>query len=193
MAFAHHFVTPEEYLTLEGGAETKSEYFDGQIFAMAGASPSHSRITANLTRELDTLLLDGPCVTYSSDLRVKVDITGLYTYPDVVIVCGPPDFEPGVLDTLTNPSLLIEVLSPSTEAFDRGAKFAHYRRLPSLREYWLVSQDRARIERYQRQGDLWQLTELDGLEAAVSTSITPGAIPMDRIYNRVELPERPAR
>jgi Uma2 family endonuclease len=88
---------------------------------------------------------------------------------------------------------LIEVLSPSTEAFDRGAKFAHYRRLPSLQEYWLVSQDRARIEQYQRRGDRWELTEIDGLEAYVSTSIASGSIPMARIYNRVELPERPSR
>lgn len=191
--FAQVYVTPEEYLAQERASEQKNEYFNGEIFAMAGGSPAHNRITANLIREIDTRLLDGPCITYTGDQRVKVIATELYTYPNVVVVCGEPQFEEGGLDTLLNPTLLVEVLSPSTEAYDRGAKFAHFRRLPSLREYVLVAQDRARVERYFRNGEIWELTELDGMDAALGLASVPGAIPLARIYDRVTLPDKPGR
>jgi Uma2 family endonuclease len=186
-------VSPEAYLAGERASAQKHEYFGGQIFAMAGGSPAHNRIAANLIREIDTRLLGGPCLTYTGDQRVKVSATGLYTYPDVVVVCGEPQFEDGGLDTLLNPALLVEVLSPSTEGYDRGAKFAHYRRLPSLQEYVLVSQDRARVERYARRGDAWELMECEGLETGLALVTVPGEIPLARVYDRVELPEDPGR
>jgi Uma2 family endonuclease len=194
MAFSERsYVSPEEYLDRERVSGHKSEYFQGEIFAMAGGSPAHNRITANLIREIDSRLLGGPCITYTSDQRVKVTATELYTYPDVVVVCGEPQFEAGGLDTLLNPTLLVEVLSPSTEAYDRGAKFGHFRRLPTLQEYVLVSQDRARVERYQRHGERWELTAFDGLDAALLLTTVPGEIPLSRLYDRVSLPDNPGR
>jgi Uma2 family endonuclease len=186
-------MTPEAYLAQERASEQKHEYFNGEIFAMAGGSLAHNRVSANLIREIDTRLLGGPCITYTSDQRVKVTATELYTYPDVVVVCGEPEFEAGGLDTLLNPTLLVEVLSPSTEAYDRGAKFGHFRRIPSLREYVVVSQDRARVERYWRNGEIWELTEFDGLDAQLSLTSVPGEIPLARLYDRVTLPDRPGR
>jgi len=134
--------TPEEYLALERKAERKSEYFNGFITAMAGTSFEHCLLVANLSRELGIQLKDGPCEVVTSELRLLVSSTGLYTYPDVTIICGRPLFLDKVFDTILNPSVVIEVLSPSTEAYDRGDKFAHYRRVESLREYVLVSQEK---------------------------------------------------
>lgn len=194
MAFSEPaYVTPEEYLARERVAVEKCEYFRSEIFAMAGGSPAHNRITANLIREIDTRLLGGPCLTYTGGQRVKVTATELYTYPDVVVVCGEPEFERGGPDTLLNPTLLVEVLSPSTEGYDRGAKFGHFRRLHTLKEYVLVSPDRARVERYVRNGEIWELTELDGLGSALRLDSVPGEIPLSRIYDRVSLPEQPVR
>ncbi len=153
--------TPEQYLALERKAAFKSEYFDGCIRAMAGASRAHNLIALNLGSEIRSQLRDRPCETYVSDMRVRTGPSGLYTYPDVVVVCGEPRFEDDELDTLLNPTVIVEVLSPSTEAADRGRKFASYRRLASLQEYVLVAQDRACVERYTRQGDEWLLTELE--------------------------------
>lgn len=146
-----HF-TPQEYLTLERKSPTRNEYFRGEIFAMAGASREHSLIGANITREVGNQILDRPCESYSNDMRVRVDATGLYTYPDVVVVCGEPEFQDREVDTLLNPTVIFEVLSESTEAYDRGVKFGHYRKIPSLREYVMVSQDRMLVERYTRRG-----------------------------------------
>src|SRR5690242_1556857 len=142
--------TPEEYLAHERQAEHKSEYIAGQIIAMSGASRAHNRISVNLLRVLSSQTLDGPCETYGSDLRVKVSARGMYTYPDVTVVCGRQEFEDAQVDTLLNPTLIVEILSPSTEAYDRGAKFGYYRALPSLREYLLVAQDQVLLEHYVR-------------------------------------------
>src|SRR5207302_11009756 len=128
-------------------------FFAGEMFAMAGASEAHNLITINLSRELSVQLKNLPCRVYSGDMRVKVSDTGLYTYPDMVVVCGERQFEAERRDTLLNPTLIIEVLSPTTEAYDRGDKFAHYRRMESLREYVLIAQDRVRLERYTRDAD----------------------------------------
>ena len=160
---AQQYYTPEEYLALERKAEYKSEYINGEIYAMSGASRAHILITVNLTRELSTQLRGRPCEVYASDMRVKVSPTGMYTYPDVAAVCGEARFEDGQVDTLTNPSVIIEVLSPSTEAYDRGEKFAHYRKLQSLAEYVLVAQDKMRVEHFARhgeRGEQWVLTEI---------------------------------
>jgi Uma2 family endonuclease len=138
-------ITPQEYLALERKAEIKSEYFDGEMFAMSGATREHTKIVVNLITELNNQFADRPCEVYALDLRTKVSPTGLYTYPDIAAICGEPEFEDAHMDTLTNPQLIIEVLSDSTESYDRGRKFAHYRTIDSLLEYVLVSQTECRI------------------------------------------------
>lgn len=179
-------LTPEEYLALERRAEQKSEFVNGRVFAMAGASRAHNRITTNLTGELYAQLRDGPCEVFGGDLRLKVSATGLYTYPDLTVVCGEALFEDEALDTLLNPTLIIEVLSPSTEAYDRGEKFAHYRRLETLREYLLVAQDRYRVEQYTRQpDDRWLLAEISDPGGIVELRSIGCRIALTAIYARV--------
>lgn len=153
-------LTPAEYLALERASETRSEYIGGRMYAMSGGSRRHSFIAGNLYAEIKQQLRGRPCEVHINEMRVKVAPTGMYTYPDVVAVCGEPQFEDSAVDTLLNPTVIIEVLSPSTEAYDRGEKFAHYRRLDSLREYVLVAQDKIRIEHYRRDGDRWIFTEV---------------------------------
>jgi Uma2 family endonuclease len=145
--------TPEQYLERERTAEFRSEYISGEVFAMAGASFDHGIIISNVTRSLNTQLEDEPCIVILNDLRVQANVTGPYFYPDIVVVCDEPRFGDDRQDTLLNPTVIIEVLSPSTEADDRGEKFVYYRRIPSLQEYVLVSQNTPRIERFVRQGD----------------------------------------
>src|SRR3989442_7543846 len=144
-------LNPGQYLTLDRRAEFRSEYVDGDMVAMSGGSREHNLIVTNLVRELSFQLKGRPCEVYPSNMRVKVSATGLYTYPDVVVVCGEPKFEDENVDTLINPTLIAEVLSDSTEAYDRGAKFGHYRKVDSLTEYLLVAQKEPRIEQYVRQ------------------------------------------
>ena len=144
--------TPAEYLVRERAAEYKSEYVNGFIVAMTGASRAHNVITANVGGEVRVQLKGRPCEVYIAGMRVKVSLTGAYRYPDIVVACGDIAFEDAELDTLLNPVLIVEVLSPTTEAADRGEKFAHYRRLASLQEYLLVAQDVPRIEQFVRQG-----------------------------------------
>ncbi len=132
-------LTPEEYLAIERRSETRNEYLDGEMVAMTGGSRNHNLIVMNIGRELSLQLKKRPCEVYASDQRVRIPATGLYTYPDVVVVCAEPRFEDEELETLLNPTLLIEVLSPTTEAYDRGKKFEHYQTIPSLSEYLLVS------------------------------------------------------
>ena len=158
---AHY--TPEEYLALERKASCKSEYVNGQIIAMTRASRIHNLIAGNFYRDASQQLRGRPCEAYISDMRVKVRHTGLYTYPDVVVVCGETRFEDVDNDTLLNPTVIVEVLSASTEAYDRGEKFAHYRRLESLQEYVLVAQDKVRMEHYAQQGAQWLLSEASAL------------------------------
>jgi Uma2 family endonuclease len=130
---------PEEYLAFERKSPIKHEFCDGSIFAMARANRWHNLITGNLYRTVSAQFLDRPCEAYISDMRVLVSATGLYTYPDIVAVCDERRFEDSEVDTLLNPNLIVEVLSPSTETYDRGKKFAHYRRLESLGEYVMVA------------------------------------------------------
>jgi len=160
------------YLALERASAERHELVDGVVVDMAGASYAHNVIVANLVTALAasserSAKPGGGCRPLSSDMRIKVETTGLYAYPDVLLVCGEPAFEDERADTLLNPIAIFEVLSPSTEAFDRGEKFAHYRRLPSLRDYVLVAQSRPRVEHYQRQGDVWVLRETEGLDGRV--------------------------
>jgi Uma2 family endonuclease len=142
-----------DYLALEQVSNVKHEYLDGQIYAMAGGTPDHAALQAAVPSVLYAHLRRGPCRTYASDLRIRVFATGLATYPDVTIVCGPREVDPEDKNSVTNPTLLVEVLSPSTEKYDRGEKFAHYKRIPSLRQYVLVSVGERRVEVWTRDGE----------------------------------------
>lgn len=193
VAAARPRLTPREYLARERQAEIKHEFVLGEIFAMSGASPAHNRICFNLAGRISPALAGGPCQGYSSDQRVAVPGSVLYTYPDITVVCGEPEFDEYDPDTLVNPTLIVEVLSPSTEAWDRGGKFAHYRRLPSLREYVLIAQDRPRVECYLRRGEEWILTEFSGMDAVLTLASVQSQVPLTEIYDRVNLPEFPAR
>lgn len=178
--------SPHEYLELERQAEYKSEYVNGEIFAMSGASEEHNLIVMNVAAALHTQFLGRPCKVYASDMRVKVSPTGLYTYPDVVAVCEDAQLEDAHLDTLLNPTLLIEVLSSSTEAYDRGEKAEHYRRLPSLAEYLLISQDKPHLEHYRRQADeRWLLSEASQLHAVISLPAIDCTLRLAAVYDRV--------
>jgi Uma2 family endonuclease len=183
--------TPEEYLTLEGQASNKSEYIAGQIVAMSGASRAHSLITGNLLRVLSSQLLERPCEAHASALRVQVSARAMYTYPDIVVVCGDAQFEDAAVDTLLNPTLIVEVLSPSTEAYDRGAKFGYYRQAPSLREYVLIAQDRMLVEQYVRADAGWLLTETSDPAARVEFPAIGCAAPLSEIYRKVALTATP--
>lgn len=151
-------LTEEEYLAIGRQAKFRSEFYDGEMFAIAGASRRHNRIVTNLVSALDNQLRARPCNVYSSDIRVKIPVTGLYTYPDVVVTCGEEKFADENQDVLLNPVLIIEVLSDSTEAYDRGKKFEHYQSIHTLNTYMLVAQNRLRVEQSARQeggGKLW--------------------------------------
>ena len=180
--------TPEEYLALERKAKYKSEYVNGRIYAMSGASEEHNLIAGNVFAGLHTQLRGRTCRAYISDMRVKVNTTGGYFYPDVVAVCGEPLFGDKELDTLLNPTVVIEVLSDSTEAYDRGEKFAHYRRVESLSEYVLVAQDKVRVEHYERQGVAWLFTEVSDLDDTLTLTSIECALLVRDIYERVEFP-----
>jgi len=160
------------------------------MFAMAGASWAHTLIKDNLARVAGNQLQSGPCRVLTSDLRVKINATGLYTYPDVVIVCDEPQFEDNMFDTLLNPRVVVEVLSESTEKYDRGTKFAHYRQLPSVQEYVLVDQDRPLVERYVRQDDAtWVLTVFSDLKQMYAFGSIDVQVALADIYRGVEFPE----
>jgi Uma2 family endonuclease len=190
MAAPHRppFYTPEEYLAQERQAPYKSEYIGGQIIAMGGACQVHNRITMNLARVLSTQTLNGPCETYGSDQRVKVNAEGLYTYPDLSIVCGDQQFEDAELDTLLNRTLIIEVLSPSTQRYDRKANFAYYRALSSLQEYLLIAQDQMRVEHYVRDGDGWSIVLITDPASVLELRSVNCTLPMAEIYRKVRLP-----
>ncbi len=179
-------LTPEEYLEKERKAEYKSEYFDGEIFAMAGAKRNHNKVTTNVGGLIWQHLKGKDCESYSNDMRVFVPKTGLYTYLDVVVICGEPKFQDNVFDTLLNPTLLIEVLSDTTENYDRGKKFQHYRSIESLQEYVLVSQDEARIEKYVKQGDgFWVLSEAVGLDAKIKLDAIDCELALSEVFDKV--------
>jgi Uma2 family endonuclease len=192
-------LSPEQYLEIERAAEFKSEYYNGRIYAMPGGSYKHARVIANLTAAFFPGLKNGPCTVSSSDLRLRVAPNGLYTYPDITVVCSAPQFVDGQRDTLVNPILIAEVLSPSTEAYDRGWKFSQYRKIESLQEYALVSQTEPRIEVFRRQpsGD-WLLSESVGLEAVCRLVSLSCTIALVDVYDRIgfegedALPSRPA-
>ena len=182
---AQTILTPEEYLVSERKATVKSEYIHGEILAMSGASLAHTRITADIVTELNNQLRGGKCEVISNDMRVKTSAKGAYFYPDVIVFCGEPEFEDNVFDTLLNPTLVIEVLSPSTEVYDRGEKFRHYQELASLREYVLVSQDRVRVEQYRLAKTQWVQTEFQAREDVLPVASIGCELPLQDIYRRV--------
>ncbi len=176
-----------EYLAIERAALFKSEFLDGEMFAMAGGSPMHSLIAANLIRELGTKLKGRPCKPFTSALRLKVEATGLFTYPDVSVICGPLQFAAGTDDTVVNPSLLIEVLADSTEAYARGEKFLHFRQMPSLKEYLLVSQRLSRIEQFlRRPNDEWALRTAEGREGTLTLPSLELALELNEVFAGVD-------
>jgi Uma2 family endonuclease len=179
-ALTHTFA---EYLALEAKSETKHELVNGRIFAMAGGTIEHGRLAANVISELGSALRGHPCVTFTSDVRVRVLATGLATYPDASVVCGRVEVDPEDRNTVTNPVVIIEVLSDSTESYDRNDKLAHYRRIPSLRDYLLVSQHERRVEHYERNDDgTWTLRDvLEGGEVRLAS--IGCALTIDAIYH----------
>lgn len=182
-------LSPEEYLTLERQAEFKSEYYAGEVFAMAGASARHALIVFNIGGELRAQLKQRPCSGYTSDLRVRVNATGLYTYPDVVVVCGESQWADNQKDTLLNPTLIVEVLSESTKDYDRGGKWEHFRTLDSLAEYVLVAQDKVHVEHYVRQSDnRWLLSETNNVADTITVPSIGCNLALSEVYDKVELP-----
>ena len=196
-------LTPEEYIAFERKALPdaeiiRHEYINGELIAMSGASRAHNLITGNISGELRTLLKGSECETYANEMRVSAPTTTSYFYPDVVVVCEEPRFEDDVFDTLLNPIILVEVLSPSTEVYDRREKFAHYRQLPSLQEYLLVSQDKVLVEHYRRQekqgtapvtGKDWIFTDFQELEEILPLTSIQCELPLREIYERVTFPD----
>ena len=200
---AQTHLTPAEYIALERKAipdadTVRSEYIKGEIIPMSGASRAHNIITGNIYARLHVQLRGGECEAYANDMRVSSPLTSSYFYPDVVVVCEDPRFEDDVFDILLNPIILIEVLSPSTEAYDRGEKFSHYRHLTSLQEYVLVSQDKVLVERYRRPqkhetapvtAKDWIFTAFQALEDILPLTAIQCELPLQEIYERVTFPD----
>ena len=185
-AHAQPSLTPDQYLEIERAAEFKSEYYNGCMYAMSGASYNHVLISGSFGAELYAALKKTPCAVAANDLRVRVSPLGLYTYPDIVVICGEPKFADDQKDTLLNPTFLAEVLSPSTEAYDRGFKSQQYRKIESLQEYALVSQTEPRLEVFRRQPDgRWLLSEFAGLDAVSRFESLSCEIPLAEIYSKI--------
>jgi Uma2 family endonuclease len=182
-----HRYSAAEYLALDREADYKSEYVNGEIFAMGGASPKHVLIAGNAAGELRNRLRDTDCQVYSADLRVQAEANHSYHYPDVAVVCGRPEYMDGRKDTIVNPLIIIEVLSAATRNYDRGDKFAHYRRIASLREYILIDQDVWHIEHFVRQEGGWAFSEIDDPNASLEIPTLKIAIPLAEIYAKIEL------
>jgi Uma2 family endonuclease len=181
-------------LAQERRAASRSEYYRGDVFAMARTNFAHALLKANLAAEAGQQLDNTPGRVLTSDMRVKIGASGLYTYPDIAVVCDDPQFEDDEFDTLLNPRALVEVLSDSTEKYDRGTKFAHYRQIPSLQEYVLVAQDRMLMERYVRQAnESWVLTVFKDASRPFEFASVPVRVPLAEVYRGVELPAEPPR
>ena len=186
VALPEPYFSKSEYVALENAAQYKSEYLDGQIYAMAGGSPTHAEIGGNAFASLHQQLTGKPCRSFNSDLRVEILANGMTFYPDVSVACPPLEYSPDDAYALTNPVVLIEVLSPSTEKFDRGDKWAHYQLMPSLRDYLLISQDKMRLEHYARQSDnRWLLSIYQQPEEAARLEAVDCLLKLEDVYERV--------
>lgn len=181
-------MTEAEYLIFERASEFKHEFVNGEVVAMTGASRAHNLISVNVLTALKSVLRGQGCEIYPADMRVKVAATGLYTYPDISVVCGEAAFNDDRLDTLLNPTVVIEILSPTTERYDRGRKFQHYRELESLQMYVLIAQDMPRIECYARTGsDQWVLSDYKGLDADARLDPIGATLRLAEVYEQVDL------
>jgi len=178
--------TSGDYLSLERQSEIRHEYLDGFVYAMAGESPAHSTICFNLSVVIGTQLRGTPCRGFSPNMKVRAGEAGLYSYPDLAVACGEPVFEDEHGDVLLNPTVVFEVFSRSTEAYDRGEKFERYKRVETLRDYVLVSQDQPRLERFSRQPDgTWSKSEVSGLDSALALDSINCRIPLAEVYERI--------
>lgn len=183
---ARRRLSADEYLAIERVAAARSEFLDGEMFAMAGASREHNLLAGNCFASLHTQLAPRDCEVYMGDMRVRITEANLYTYPDLVVVCGQPEWEDARRDTLLNPQVIFEVLSPTTESYDRGMKFVYYRTLPSLSEYLMLSPSRPRVEHYRRRPDgSWVFTETGELEAEIEISSIACRLRLADLYRRV--------
>jgi Uma2 family endonuclease len=181
-------LTEEQYLAIDRAAEIRSEFLDGEMIAMSGGSLRHSGLKVNLIGELFAALRDGDCRAYNSDFRVRVS-KRMYAYPDISVVCGKALLADERQDILLNPAVIFEVLSPSTEKYDRGVKFLNYRTIESLQDYILVSQDTILVEHYTRgEANTWTLRDHQALEQELKIASIGVSLPLSRIYDRVELP-----
>lgn len=182
------YITPEEYLAIERSAEYKNEYVNGEIFAMTGASRKHNLIAGNIFGELRQQLKGKPCEVYPGEMRVKAPAASSYVYPDVVVVCGDPQFEDSYFDTLLNPTMVVEVLSKSTESYNRLAKSSYYRTIESLVEYLLVAQEEYRVEQYLKQADgRWLLSDVRSLESVIELSSIDSSLALRDLYDRISV------
>jgi len=180
------YISPDEYLRLERQAEYKSEYLNGERFAMSGASRQHNLITTNISRELSQQLKDRPCEVYAVDMRVKVRANGLYTYPDIAVVYAESQFEDDFVDTLLNPTVLVEVLSESTARYDRIAKTSYYRTIDSLAEHLLVAQHEVRLEQYTKQANgQWLLSEYTSINEVMQLPSIDCVLKLSDIYGKI--------
>ena len=181
-------ISEEEYLVYERASTVKHEYYRGRIYAMTGAKEPHNLIAGNTLATLHSQLRRKPCRVYPSDMRVKVLRTGLNTYPDITVACGQPQFTDAVRDTLINPAMIIEILSESTERYDRGLKFENYRTIDTLQDYLLIAQDHYHIEHYARQPNgQWLLTEATHLDAAIDLQSIDCRLLLEDVYEKVEI------
>ncbi|MDE0086952.1 MAG: Uma2 family endonuclease [Candidatus Poribacteria bacterium] len=191
---AQTFLTPEEYITLERKAipdadTVRSEYVNGKIIGMSSTNLSHNLITGNIAAELHTQLKSSRCAVLMNEMRVSIPSAKCYFYPDVVVTCDEPRFEDDVFDIFLNPIVIVEVLSPTTEAYDRGEKFSHYRQIEFLQEYIVVSQDKVNVERYLRKPDEWSITFFQELTQQVTLTSIECELPLQEIYERVTFHE----
>lgn len=191
-AIAKQACSIEDYLAIDCASDRRHELVNGEIYAMTGGSANDALIAANLIAALGQGLRGKPCRVYSSDLRIHVAESSMFTYPDVSVVCGGLQIAPyGGSESVQNPKLLIEVLSPGTESYDRGEKFAHYRRIASLSDYLLVAQDRIRIERFERRGNEWVLSEASDMASSLSLTSIGCSLAVHDVYSNVDLPANP--
>jgi Uma2 family endonuclease len=182
------YITPEEYLEIDRKAEFKSEYFAGEMFAMAGAREQHNLIVGNAFAGLHQQMRKRPCRAYTNDMRVQISATGLYVFPDVIGVCGEPRFLDERRETLLNPNLIVEVLSESSEAYDRGKKFEHYRTLESFTEYLMLSSDHVSAELFTRQPDgRWILSTASGIQESIDLPSVGCRLTLADVYEKVDL------
>ena len=181
-------LTHAEYVAFEAPASARHEYCAGQVFAISGGTPEHSLVASNVTRLLGNLVASKPCVVLNSDASVYVEATDLATYPDATVICGPVTRHPSLENSVINPVLIVEVLPPSTEAYDRGARFSHYKRLATFTEYLLIATDRFHIDHFVREGDgTWRVTEASGRAAVVSLSAIDGSLSLAEVYAKMDL------